>query len=199
MPPESTKLRISVCVLAAGKSLRFGASKQTAEWRGKPLLQYALAAANGACAGQVALVVGHNQEAVVKAAAGLFDQLIMNRDYEDGIGTSIAAGIRAVRDDVDAVVILLADQALVTATHIDDIVKAWSGADDEIVASSFGATTGPPILFPSKAFEQLCNLSGDTGARAILANDSFDVRLVDCPSAGFDVDTPEDLKSLDVY
>lgn len=197
MLTESTKSRISVCVLAAGKSLRFGASKPIAEWRGKPLLHYALAAADGACAGPVVLVVGHNQDAVIKTAAGRFDRVVINRDYEDGIGTSIAAGVRAVHENVDAVVIMLADQALVTATHIGNIIKAWSGADNEIVASSYDATTGPPILFPSKAFDLLCNLTGDTGARAVLADENFAVRLIDCPPAGFDVDTPEDLKTLD--
>ena len=188
---------VRACVLAAGTSRRFGGTKLVQHLRGKPLVQYALLAAQGACEGWVTLVVGHDEEAVVAAAAGLSDKVVLNSEHQLGIGTSIAAGIRACRDGADAILIVLADQPLVTTAHLKELKDSWSGADDEIVTSSFEGVVSPPILFPKNAFDALCELSGDTGAKKILSNDEFHVRSIDFPPAGLDVDTPDDLRNLD--
>ncbi len=192
-----SKAAIHACVLAAGTSNRFGGTKLVQRLRGKPLVQHALLAAQGACKGCVTLVVGHDEEAVVAAAAGFGDDVIVNRAHQHGIGTSISAGIRACRDGADAILIMLADQPLVTTAHLSELIDNWSGADNEVVASSFEGIVGPPILFPKNAFDALCELSGDTGARSLLSSDSFHVRSIDFPPAGLDVDTPEDLLNLD--
>ena len=197
MGQQLSKAAIRACVLAAGTSARFGSTKLVRHMRGKPLLQHALIAAQGACKGRVTLVVGHDDEAVVEASAGLSDNVVVNREYQRGIGTSISTGIRACRDGADAILIVLADQPLVTAAHLNQLIDHWSGADDEIIASAFEGIVGPPILFPKKAFDALCELSGDTGARKILSNDEFRVSSIDFAPAGTDIDTPEDLQKLD--
>ncbi len=193
---QATKPVISAIVLAAGSSRRFGATKLTQELHGKPLLQHALIAAQGISPGAVTLVVGHDRDAIIAAAADLGDNIILNDDYRDGIGSSIAIGVNARRNDSDAILILLGDQPRINASHLNDLVDAWSGADDEIVASSFDDVLGPPILFPSKAFDALRQLSGDAGAKQLLSNDEFTVRPVKSPLARYDVDTPEDLRRL---
>lgn len=165
--------------------------------RGKPLIQHALLAAQGACKGCVTLVVGHDEEAVVAASAGLSDGIVVNREHQLGMGTSISAGIGACRDGADAILIMLADQPLVTTSHLNELINNWSGADREIVASSFEGIVSPPILFPKNAFDALCELRGDAGAKSLLSDDAFHVRSIDFPPAGLDVDTPEDLRNLD--
>jgi len=197
MAQHLSKLTVHVCVLAAGSSARFGATKLVRPLRGKPLVQHALLAAQGTCKGCVTLVVGHDDEAVVEASAGLSDDVIVNRAHQLGIGTSISTGIRACRDGADAILIVLADQPLVTAAHLSQLIDDWSGADNEIIVSAFEGVVGPPILFPKKAFDALCELNGDTGAKKILSNDEFHVRSIDFPPAGMDVDTPDDLRKLD--
>jgi len=197
MTQHLSKPAVHVCVLAAGSSVRFGATKLVRPLRGKPLVQHALLAAQGACKGCVTLVVGHDEEAVVDASAGFSDDIIVNRSHQLGMGTSISAGIRACRDGADAVLLLLADQPLVTSAHLSELIDNWSGTDNEIVASSFEGIISPPILFPKNAFDALCELSGDAGAKSLLSSDSFHVRSIDFPPAGLDVDTPEDLRSLD--
>ncbi len=197
MGQHLSKAAVRVCVLAAGTSTRFGATKLVRHLRGKPLVQHALFAAQGACKGWVTLVVGHDEEAVVAASAGLSDNIVVNREHQLGIGSSISAGIRACRDGADAILIMLADQPLITAAHLSELIDNWSGADNEIVASSFEGIAGPPILFPKNAFDALCELSGDAGAKSLLSNDAFHVRSINFPPAGLDVDTPEDLRNLD--
>ena len=194
MKQQIPKPKICACVLAAGRSSRFGSSKLVQQFRGKPLVQYVLLAAQGACEGQVYLVVGHDQESVIEAAAGLFDRVIVNKDFGDGIGTSIAAAARVCRNEADAILIALADQPLVTAAHIQNLIDTWSGADNEIVSSSFDGIACPPILFPKGAFSALSELQGDNGAKSLLANDEFVVSSIDFPPAKFDIDRPEDLQ-----
>lgn len=197
MEHRSSQPVVSACVLAAGTSTRFGETKLVRNLHGKPLVQHALLASQGACEGRVTLVVGHDEAAVIAATSGHSDNVIVNHDHQQGIGTSISAGVGECRDGADAILIVLADQPLVTSAHLIELIDHWSGADDEIIASTFDGVVGPPILFPKKAFDALCELSGDTGAKKILSNDEFHVRSIDFPPAGMDVDTPEDLRKLD--
>jgi len=197
MDDQSSNLTVCACVLAAGTSTRFGDSKLVQQFRGKSLIQHALLATHAACGGSVYLVVGHDQHCVVEAAAGLYDNIVMNNRHQDGIGSSIAAGVGACSENAAAILIVLADQPLITAAHLKNLIATWSGDDSEIVASTFDGNTGPPILFPEKAFPALSELRGDSGAKKLLENNAFVVRSVDCPAAGVDVDTPADLRRLD--
>jgi molybdenum cofactor cytidylyltransferase len=197
MNHQSSKPVISACVLAAGKASRFGASKLTEELRGKPLVQHAILAARNGCDGRIHLVVGHDQLSVIESSAGLVDTVVVNDDYQTGIGSSIAAGVRVCRDDSDAILILLADQPLITASHVANLINTWTVADNEIVTSSFDGITCPPILFPKNAFDALSRLRGDTGAKDLLADNAFTVKQIDFPAAAIDIDTPEDLQVLD--
>jgi molybdenum cofactor cytidylyltransferase len=196
MEHRSSQPVIHACVLAAGMSTRFGQTKLVQLLQGKPLLQHVLVAAQAACGGLVTLVVGHDAVAVSAASGGLSNSVVVNRDYELGIGTSISAGVHACRDGADAILMVLADQPLVTTEHLNKLISTWTGSADEIVASSFGEVTSPPILFPTNTFAALCDLSGDTGAKSVLSNDEFAVTFVEFPPALLDVDTPEDLQDL---
>jgi len=197
MDYPSSEPVIHVCVLAAGTSSRFGRTKLTQILKGKPLLQYALIAATGACPDQVTLVVGHDQQAIIAAADHLAERFIVNDDYRSGIGASIATAVRACRKNADAIIILLADQPLITTAHLDRLIERWSGSKNEIVAASFEVTHGPPILFPPGAFDALCELTGDKGAKSVLNSGDFVVTSVDIPAAGIDVDSPETLRDLE--
>ena len=189
--------KVCIVMLAAGRSERFGAAKLLAEYRGKPLFQHALSAAQDACPGDVCLVVGHNAHEIGDSAAGLADQLIMNEDYATGIGSSIACGVRACREHADAILIMLADQPVVSSTHLAELVNRWTGKQNEIIASRFSGVSGPPVLFASALFDQLEDLHGDVGAREILRRSSSMLRTVECEAAAIDIDTPEDLVALE--
>jgi molybdenum cofactor cytidylyltransferase len=197
MDYPSSEPVIHVCVLAAGTSSRFGVTKLTQTLNGLPLLQHALIAATGACPERVTLVVGHDQQAVVAASGDLADRTIINDDYRSGMGSSIATAVRTCRKNADAILILLADQPLITAPHLNELIERWSGRNTEIVASHFDGTLGPPILFPSGTYDALGALAGDKGAKSVLTSSDYDVTSVDIPEAGIDVDSPETLRALD--
>ena len=91
---------------------------------------------------------------------------------------------------------MLADQPLVTGTHLSSLVDTWTGADNEIVATAFAGTSGPPVLFGSGCFPELVSLRGDNGGRRLLSDPRYNVKLVEFEAAAIDVDTPGDLESL---
>jgi molybdenum cofactor cytidylyltransferase len=181
-------------VLAAGSASRFGSTKQTARYDGIPLVRHAIAVANKACGDRTVLVTGHDRDAVAGVCEPLRGREIINEHYADGLGTSIACGVRAVRDAASAVLILLADQPLVTEEHVQALIDAWSGAENEIVATSFSGTQGPPTLFASGCFDELCALTGDTGGKQLLEDRRFRLRTIEFEPAGVDIDEPEDIE-----
>lgn len=183
-------------VLAAGKSRRYGRTKLLDELRGKPLLCHALEAAQAACPGRVCLVTGSNAEAIHDAGKRLADLVVHNSNFATGIGSSIRSGVSACREHADALLIVLADQPLVTAGHLSRMIATWNNEATRIVASAYSGTNGAPVLFGRSYVEQLENLQGDTGARAILRQNCEMVQSINFEPAAIDVDTPEDLAAL---
>jgi molybdenum cofactor cytidylyltransferase len=186
---------INAVVLAAGRSTRFDGAKLSQDLGGRPLLQHSLAAAQATFPGRVILVVGHSSGSVTELSDGLADVVVVNPDYSSGQGSSLAVGVGACRNDADAIVIMLADQPLVTTDALNQIIGAWTGDKDHIVVSDYGGSQGPPVLFSKGAFDHLCGLTGDSGAKKVIQSGQFDVASVAIGPLGLDVDTPQDLET----
>ena len=196
MPETRTTNDIFAAVLAAGSATRFGATKQLAEFDGRTLVRRATATAAEVCGARTVLVLGHDWRAVADSCAPLTGFLIRNDDYTSGLGSSIARATRAIRHVADAIVVLLADQPLITAAHVRELCGVWTGASDEIVATEYAGTLGVPALFGSDCFGDLASLEGDTGARHLMTSGKFQVQSIAFEPAAVDIDTPADLEKL---
>ena len=96
-----------------------------------------------------------------------------------------------------AVMLLLADQAAVTADDLRRLAGSWRKQPQQIAAALYGGACGAPAIFPRSSFRALAELRGDTGARTLLLRNPDRVVRVPMPSAAIDVDTPEDLLALE--
>jgi len=181
-------------VLAAGSASRFGSTKQLAEIDGVTLVQRASAMATEACGANTALVVGHDWQAVAQACSPMQGFLIVNDNHADGLGASLAQAVQSVRHVAHAIVVLLADQAMIRAQHVQALSDTWSGASDEIVATAYADTIGAPVLFPRTCFDELAALQGDAGGRHLLKDSRFVVKTVIFEPAAVDIDTLDDLR-----
>jgi CTP:molybdopterin cytidylyltransferase MocA len=112
------------------------------------------------------------------------------------MGSSIALAAGALSQSAAAILLVLADQPLVTASHLQQLVDTWRSAPDAIVASAYADVVGPPVVFPSRFFRQLTALRGDTGARGVLHANAESVSSIEFNPAAIDIDRPEDLDRL---
>ena len=180
-------------ILAAGQGTRFGATKQLADFGGQPLVRRAVALAESICPGQSILVLGHEAGAILAAAQPFAGFAVCNANYRDGMGTSLARGIRALPGHTAGALVLLCDQPWISAADIERLVNAWRQNPQQPAACRYGATIGVPAIFPRRCFADLATLSDDKGAQALIKNNLSQVSLVECPAAARDIDTPEDL------
>jgi CTP:molybdopterin cytidylyltransferase MocA len=180
-------------VLAAGRSSRFGSTKQLAQFDGEALVARAARAARQACGEFSALVVGHDAQRVIDAAGPGCEFLLVNDRYEQGLGSSISQAARTLAPAADALLVTLADQPHVDASHLSALIDAWSGDLDEIVATRYSGTRGVPALFPAATFSALASLYGDRGAQRLLSDGNYAQKSVELQAASIDIDRPEDL------
>ena len=188
--------RVYTIILAAGSASRFGGDKQIAVFEGSTLVERACSVAADVSGSNTLLVAGHHWQMVRDACRPMSGGFMVNEDYASGMGSSLALAVRGIRHSAAAVLVMLVDQPLVTTAHLRELISAWSGARDEIVASRYGATTGVPALFGGGCFDALTSLSGDSGARKLLQDSSFIVKGVRFDAAAVDIDTAEDLSRL---
>lgn len=143
------------------------------------------------------VVVGAHRSVVENALAGLDVQIVFHAEWEDGMASSIRAGLDAVAADLpraDGALLLLADQVAVTPVLLDGLIERFETGDADLVACAYAATQGPPALFARRFFAELEELRGDRGARSVLSAHATEVALVDFPDGTHDVDTPADLE-----
>lgn len=185
------RTHVAAVVLAAGRATRFGATKQVARVEGRPLVVHAVTAARAAGCEPVLVVVGHDAT-VVRAALDDDVVVVDNPAYADGQSTSLRAGVAAATTtDAVALVVLLADQPGIPPAAITQVVAAHL-AGAEVARARYEDGPGHPIVFARTVWPRLVEVTGDRGARDLLAT----LDVTDVPVAGRcppDVDTPADL------
>jgi molybdenum cofactor cytidylyltransferase len=195
-PPRAA--RIAAIVLAAGLSSRMGANKLLADWRGKPLLRWAVEAALKSEARPVIVVTGHESAKVEAALAGLDVRFVKNADYAKGLSTSLQSGIAAVPQDCDGALVLLGDMPEIGPALLDRMIAAFSPADGRsICVAMSGHVRGNPVLWDKSFFPEIARLAGDAGAKSLFTRHAELMCEIEAgPAALRDIDTPEALAAL---
>lgn len=208
-------------ILAAGASTRFDGCKLLAEWQGRTLLGWTLAAARTLPLASITLVTGaYHNELVAHCAAACEvenraeDQtenraLQQNQNqkkqpplqiyhcdtWQRGMGHSLAQGVAQLPTD-NAVLILLGDQPLIDATDLQHLVSTWRAHPEHSCCASFADTLGVPAIFPAHNKPALQQLDGDRGAKSLLLNPANAVSHVPMTNAAIDIDTRTQLVTL---
>jgi molybdenum cofactor cytidylyltransferase len=187
---------VHVLVLAAGASTRLGQPKQLVQVGGRPALHIALSNAVAVAGNAVTVVTGANASQLTYLLAHSPASSVVNRQWEEGIASSLRCGLAVVPASADAVMVVLGDQVCVTSDDLKRLVAAWNRQENDIAAATYERHVGVPAIFPRWCFSELAALRGDEGARRILQRNSDRVVHVPMSNAGFDLDTPEDLAAL---
>jgi CTP:molybdopterin cytidylyltransferase MocA len=194
----SSREGVSAIVLAAGAGSRFGGGKLLAPYRGRPLIEGALANLAGAPVDETVVVVGDDAERLREVCEPHGVRVVENPDWAEGMSTSVRTGLRALGPDARAAVVLLADQPLVGAGAVERLVAAFERGAKVAVATYRGRPRNP-VLFSREVWPLLeAELSGDEGARPFFRRHPEFLTQVPCDGVGdpTDVDTTEDLRRL---
>ncbi|AVO45389.1 NTP transferase domain-containing protein [Phreatobacter cathodiphilus] len=189
--------RLAAVVLAAGRSTRMGGpNKLLAEIGGRPLVRHAVEAALGAGLAEVLVVTGHQEAAVRAALADLPVRFAHNPDFPEGLSTSLKAGIAALGEEIDGVVVLLGDMPAISSGLVGRLAAAFApGEGRHVVVPVAGGRRGNPVLWGRRFFAELMKVTGDQGGRAVLAGAPEAVAEVpaETDDVHLDLDTPEAL------
>lgn len=186
-----------VLVLAAGAARRFGSPKQLARLDGEPLLLRAVRRATEVSGHAVSVVLGANAAGIAPLLRNSPATVVVNRQWEEGIASSLRAGVAQLPGSTGAVLVMLADQVAVTAFDLRRLIAAWQQQPELLVAATYDGEAGVPAIFPAHSFPMLLELRGDMGARRVLHRMADRCIRLPMPNAGVDVDTPEDLARLE--
>jgi len=202
-PPPSTapsRPRVAALVLAAGRSTRMGAlNKLLIPLEGRPMVRHAVEAVLGAQLAPVLVVTGHEHDAVEAALEDLPIKFIENKDYASGMSTSLKCGMALLPQDCDGVLVALGDMPRVTAAEIGRLVNAFNPVEGRaIIVPTRRGKRGNPVLWGRKFFDEIQRVSGDAGARSVLAANPEAVTEVEMDGDGVltDIDTPQALARL---
>lgn len=191
--------RVGVVLLAAGRGSRFGdeSPKTLARLGNRALVTHAVAAATTSGLRPVVVVVGCQAPDVARAA-GTLAEIVENPDWEEGMSTSLRAGLATVLADgsVTAVAVALADQPRIGSEAYKRLAAAHrEGA--QLAVATYDGKRGHPVLIGRAHFDEAMKMTGDEGARSLLA--AHEVVEVPCDGTGeaTDIDTRADLAALE--
>jgi molybdenum cofactor cytidylyltransferase len=189
--------RTAAVVLAAGRAVRFGSSKLLATLADRPILQHVLDTLAAAGLGEVVVVLGGGAEEIQVAIAWRGERRVRNPRPEDGLSSSLRLGLAAVSPSMEAALIVLGDQPLVSLDVISALLAAAPPPNHVAVVPAYADGGGAnPALVLRPGFGLVDGLQGDRGLGPLL--ETMPGRVVTVPISGSnpDVDTRGDLVRL---
>jgi molybdenum cofactor cytidylyltransferase len=191
-------MRIAAIVLAAGRSSRMGPRNKLLEpVGGEPMVRRVAATAVASGTQPVIVVAGHDAASVGAALHGLGVTVVLNLDYADGLSTSLREGLNELPAGIDGALILLGDMPEIEKDVLRALMAAFTGEHAICVPVRHGRR-GNPVLWGSRYFAEIKELTGDRGAKPLMAQHEGNLIEVEVATDSIfhDIDAPEDLTRI---
>lgn len=192
---HSNIVNIGIMILAAGQSRRMGpTNKLLALVDEKPLIRRTVETALASKAVTVVVVTGHQSVDINQALEQLPYQEVYNPKHADGLSGSLKAGIAALPENIDGVVVVLGDMPEIDPHHIDALIAGFNpSAGRAIGVPVHNGERGNPVLWSRRFFQGMTDIRGDVGARHLIGENENLVYEVEFSDTAVltDLDTPE--------
>lgn len=161
-------------LLAAGYSTRYGSNKLTAEVDGKQMFRHTAdilqrLSDEGLCTLRIVTRPGLLPPVEIET--------VMNQHADEGIASSLRAGLLSLPDDDGPAAFFVADQPYLRESTIRGFLAYWQSCEHGILRCESEGVQGNPVIFDRRYFPELLSLRGDTGGRAVIREHLKDVAL----------------------
>jgi molybdenum cofactor cytidylyltransferase len=194
------RLRVAAVLLAAGEGKRMGGvAKPLITLQGVPLIKRQLIALSGAGVDEVVVVTGHAREAVEEQVQSFPVTLAYNPDFASGQQGSVRIGLQALSSTFDAVFVVLADQPLIAAADLTELMSAFKRRPaGNIVVPVVDGQRGNPIVLDQVALARILASDLKLGCRHLIERQPAMVHTHQTVNTRFvvDIDTLEDMQQL---
>jgi molybdenum cofactor cytidylyltransferase len=191
--PAAPPAAVAGILLAAGTSSRMGSNKLLFELQGETLLRRSARQALAAGLSPLLVVLGHQAERARRELDGLPCETTVNPDFEQGITSSLQAGVAALQAGCRAAMVLLADMPYVTTAMIAGLVARYRATGAPLVISDYEGVNAPPMLYDRALFGELQTMTGGGCGRQVVKRHRGEAQVVAWPAAALaDLDVPDD-------
>jgi molybdenum cofactor cytidylyltransferase len=163
-------------------------------WHGTTILASVVKTLVASSLAEILVVTGHQSSSISALLVPYPVRLVKNRQYAEGLSTSIRAGVNAAQP-CSGYLFALGDMPLISSASIRRLCQAFTACKrpDAIVFPTWEGKRGNPVIISQTYRNQLLALRGDQGARPLLqryAERTVGVPLPD-PGVLVDIDTPQ--------
>ena len=194
------RLRIGAVLLAAGEGRRMGhVAKPLIRLQGVPLITRHLVALSGAGVNEVVVVTGYARDAVEEQVRSFAVTLAHNAAHAEGQQGSVRVGLAALDGSFDAVIVMLADQPLIGAGDLTELIGAFKKRPGgHVVVPVVQGQRGNPIVLDHVAHAQILASDVNLGCRHLIEHQPELVHVHETANTRYvtDLDTVEDLREL---
>jgi molybdenum cofactor cytidylyltransferase len=189
---------VSIIVLAAGLSTRFGRNKLLEPIGSNTMVGHVVSETLKSKANQTIVVCGHDSEKIRRALKGYRCDFVFNDEFAKGQSFSVKKGLSKVSESADAVMVLPGDVAAVDHKMIDAVVDEYARSHAPIVTAGYHGRSGHPILFDRSLIGELNDIDEETrGLKKVVSKHRSQCRLVETSMAALlDIDRQDDLERL---
>lgn len=188
---------VRAIILAAGESRRMGKVKLLLPFGEKTIIETVIDSVIQSDIDEVLVVLGSNAENIAEKIRNYPLMTTVNPNFRDGMLSSIQWGFENVPESIEAVLVMLGDQPLVTSSVINRIIQTYKQTKKGIILPVYHKRRGHPILIDFKYRDEVKQINPDTGLRELVHNHTQDILEVEVDDPGIlkDIDTLEDYKA----
>lgn len=186
--------KLSCIVLAAGKSTRMGSQKLLLPFENSSIIRSVAEKTLNSNACETLVVVGSDRDKIAGELADFAVRLVENKKYDEGMLSSVQAGVEAVSPVSAGMIVLLGDQPMVSVAVINCLITAFQKTEKGLIIPTFNGKRGHPVLISSKYKSAIQTLNPELGLRELFTKNSHEVLEVEAGTVNIlkDIDTPED-------
>jgi molybdenum cofactor cytidylyltransferase len=196
-----SRVVVGAVLLAAGAGSRLGhRPKSLLELGGVPLIRRQLIALSGAGVDEVVVVLGHHAAAIEPVIQDFPVTIVHNPDPDAGQVSSLRVGLSALQGKHDAVLVSLADLALLNAQDLTDVIGAYKKRPEgtQVLIPTVGDLPGNPVMFSQEVRQAVLSDGAHVGCKQWQAAHPEAVHRWTTENRRYrlDIDSPEDIEAL---